>query len=741
MASLNKEEQKTLVDDMALVNVVKAKVKEFETFIGDWRDEAKLAFDMVAGHQWTEEEQNILKSQERVPVVFNRIAAFVRGVCGMEVSNRQSVKYLPREIGDIAPNEVMNSAAQWVRDGCNAEDEESESFRDMVICGLGCTETRLDYDSDPEGTVFVERRDPLRVGYDPTSCKKNVQDATWVYAFADYTKATLEAKWPDNADEVMATMFPDEKGGIGSDFREQWYEGNDTSAKNKDSIRVIQFQYYKDMVFYRIQDPTGQTQEIPAERFKKLKKVFDQEGVKYVKIKKKQYRQAFVAGDVLLDDIPLPADEFTLKFLTGIRDRNKNYFYGMVRDAIDPQKWSNKFFSLAIDILATNPKGGLMAETDAFEDRQKAEEDWSNPRNIVWMRPGALRDNKVQQRHPSAPPPALDAMMGFAVSSMPQIMGINMEFLGLADRAQAGILESQRKQSAITTLAEFFSSLTLYRKVQGKCLMSMILKYLTDGRLIRIVGQENAQYVPLVRQPGFDKFDVVVDEAPNAPDVKARTWQALENLLPQLIKMGTPIPPEVVDYMPIPVSLSAKWKAELVKAQSKPKMSPEHEKMMQDMQKEMQTLQQENQQLKQQSMSKMAELQMQRQEAEAKLALQREESAAQIELKRQVAELDAQIELAKIQAENELKREQALADIKLKIESMSADNEFKKMDMLMSHYGDENEESEHEEPKENNDQITNVISMLAEQNKAIIESMNRPKRVVRGKDGKVEGVE
>ena len=485
--SLTKEETKEYGKDMAVV--VKQKVKEFETFISDWRKEAADCYDMVAGKQWLDEDAEKLMAEERVPVVFNRIAAFVRGVCGMETSNRQSVKYLPREMGDVNPNEVMNAAASWVRDECNAEDEESEAFRDMVITGMGCTETRLDYETDPEGKIYVERRDPLRVGYDPTACKRNLQDATWVYSFADYSKAAFESKWPDKADDVFTSMWPDERSStVDSDTREEFYGNNNGTSQPNNAIRVIQFQYYKVIPTYRIQDPSGQEQDLPKAKFDKIKNVLDQEGVKYVKMSKREYRQCFVAGDIELEDIPLPADEFTLKFLTGIRDRNKGCWYGMVRDAIDPQKWSNKFFSLAIDILATNPKGGLLAEADAFEDRQEAEDNWANPRSIIYTRPGAITQGKIQQRQPIAPPPGLDSMMGFAVSSLPQIMGINMEFLGLADRAQAGILESQRKQAAITTLAEFFAALSLYRKVQGKCLMTIINRYLSDGRLIRIVG-------------------------------------------------------------------------------------------------------------------------------------------------------------------------------------------------------------------------------------------------------------
>jgi hypothetical protein len=722
MSSLTKQEsQEYKAEGMA--SVVKQKVKEFESFIGDWHEEAKQCYDMVAGRQWSEEDKAALEAQERVPVVFNRIAAFIRGICGMEVSNRQAVKYLPREISDVQANEILNAASDWARDGCNAAEEDSDAFRDVVICGLGCTETRLDYEEDPEGKVFVERRDPLRVGYDPSAVKKNVQDATWVYSYADYTRAAFETKWPDKVDEVFSNAFPDDKStSVDDDRLEASYKGDDDSQTTpKDGVRVIQFQYFKTVPFYKVQDLNGQIQEIPAERFKAMREFVEARGLKYVKFTKRQYRQCFTTGDVDLDDVPLPSDEFTLKFLTGIRDRNKGFFYGMVRDAIDPQKWSNKFFSLAIEILATNAKGGLIAETDAFEDREQAQEDWSNPRNIVWAKPGANRDGKITQRNASAPPPALDSMMGFAVSSMPQIMGINMEFLGLADRAQAGILESQRKQAAITTLAEFFSSLSLYRKNQGRCMMNIILKYLSDGRMIRIVGQTNAKYVHLVRQPGFEKFDTIVDEAPNSPDVKARTWDVLNQILPQMMKMGIPIPPEVLDYSPVPASLAEKWKAML--AQPKQEMSPEHQQMMQQMQEQMQKLAQENQALKQDQSLKMLELQSDREQMMAKLELQREESAAQLELKRQIAEMDAQIDAAKLQTEQALKQEQAIAEVQLKLQQMENDRNLQATKMAQD---TETKELEYGKEAESNAFKGQIDSMMKKMDQILADEKKEP---------------
>ena len=72
-------------------------------------------------------------------------------------------------------NELLTSAAKWFRQQCDAEDEESNAFRDLVVCGMGWTKTRLDCD-DPEGDPKVDRTDPLEMCWDRNAKKRNVVD-------------------------------------------------------------------------------------------------------------------------------------------------------------------------------------------------------------------------------------------------------------------------------------------------------------------------------------------------------------------------------------------------------------------------------------------------------------------------------------------------------------------------------------------------------------------------------------
>ena len=168
----------------------------------------------------------------------------------------------------------------------------------------------------------------------------------------------------------------------------------------------------------------------------------------------------------------------------------------------------------------------------------------------------------IQERDPKAYPQGLDRLLEFAVGSMPQVTGINLELLGLVQKEQAGVLEAQRKQAGYAILAVFFDSLRRYRKMQGRVMLFFIQEYISDGRLVRIAGQESGaeQYVPLVKQGDTAKYDVIVDEAPMSANQKEAVWGMMTQMLPILTKQPVPMQvwQEFLRYSPLPSSVSAK---------------------------------------------------------------------------------------------------------------------------------------------------------------------------------------
>ena len=67
----------------------------------------------------------------------------------------------------------------------------------------------------------------------------------------------------------------------------------------------------------------------------------------------------------------------------------------------DPQMWANKMLSNALHIANTTAKGGIIAEKNAFDDEQQAEESYARPNARV--RNEVKRAASREQVHHHAP--------------------------------------------------------------------------------------------------------------------------------------------------------------------------------------------------------------------------------------------------------------------------------------------------------------------------------------------------
>lgn len=549
-----------------LVRQAHKKLAKAKDHWAEWRKEARECYDFVSGHQWSDDDRAILQEQLRPCITFNRTEPIIDAISGAEISNRQEVRYLPREQGDVEVNEVLTAAADWVRDNCDAEDEESDSFLDAVICGVGATETFMDYESDPDGSIEIARVDPLECYPDPDAKKRNFDDGKCVFRIREWDIEEAVERWPDKEDEIRAAMgykSQDQSDGEIESGDPPFYDDPEVSENKKNTVDIIQYQYTTKVPYYRAVNPfSGQIESVNAENFPMLRKQAEMRGVRIraTKMMRKEYRQAFIVGKTLLEDEDGPCKYgFSLKFVTAKRDRNKNTWYGVVRAMMDPQRWANKFFSQILHTINTNAKGGVIAETGAVDDTRKFEKEWANPSGVTWVTPGAVAQGKITNKPESPYPNGLDRLMDFSINSMRDVVGVSPELMGMTGRDQAGVLEYQRRQAGMVVLARLFDGLRRYRKEQGRVLLHFIQEYISDGRLVRVLSQGQEQYVPLMRQPDTVKYDVIVDESPSSPNMKDRVWSILTQMLPTLLQAGIPVPPEVMEYTPLPSSLTKKW--------------------------------------------------------------------------------------------------------------------------------------------------------------------------------------
>lgn len=636
------------VDDLTLFTKLKGWVRDSQTGHKDWYKEAEEAFAFVSGRsmdgskgQWPDGSWQAMVSSGRQPVEFNRVGPIIDSVCGLEVNNRQEVKYLPRTEGDGQVDERLSSLAAWARDEAHAEDEESDMFRNTVICGRGATETRICFEEEPTGKIVVDCLDPLECGVDTGARKPSFADRRYSWRVRDMSleeaqamfpgldRTALNATWANTADtedggEWNKTDYPDEtRAGQG---------GGAMGTK----VRIVQIEWFETENRMMVARPTDEEPSDMAEEAWEAYKPSNPDAVGQ-KVKVRKYYKAFLGRNAVLEKTEIEA--FQINWATGKYDRNAGYHYGLVRPMRDPQMLSNKTLSQVLHILNTNAKGGLIIEQGAFRNARDAEKDWSDPSKTIVVNEGGL--GKIKDRTAPAMPQALVQLQEFSLSSIRDVTGVSVEMLGLADRNQPASLEYQRRQSAMTILAGLFSSLRLYRKHQGRTLLSC-LKMLPPGVLIRVLidpevamaefqqaqmqwqqaavqAQQQGQEPPPQPEPPtqefmtqtkrgekFDpekfglgdnaRFDVIVDEAPISPNQKEATWASLEQFLPQL-------PPDAIaialKYSPLPETAAKELGEAISQAgQGGGGVPPEMQQAISQGQQQIQQLTQENAALK-----------------------------------------------------------------------------------------------------------------------------------------------
>lgn len=559
--------QKMADEDESLIERIHKNLSDARTHLATWRSSAKDCYDFYAGRHWSQSDISKLEEEQRVPVTFNRIPRFVNAVCGLETQNRQEPRFYPREITDTGTSDVANGAMKYFRDQCDAEDEDSQMFSDAVISGYGWTETRLDYDENPSGDICIDRIDPFEMLYDPTSKKKNLADRRWQCHIKKLPFRDVKLMWPDIDIGSLASTFDFGTASISPhDQDNAWRYQNENADKNNQTLMasIGHYQEWEKIPYFNVQNlQTGETETLSVQQYQNpnVQQMLSIGQYKSDRRYKKIYRRVFFTGKVILQNDVLPCDDFTFNVTTGLYDRNDNVFFGLVQLMIHPQMWGNKWLSQVLHILNSNAKGGVFYETGAFASLRLAEANIAKPNGMIQLNQGGLA--KIKERDIARYPEGLDRLLQYSIGALNEVTGISQEFLGSTDRDQPYSLEVLRQKQGTLILSPFFDALRRYRKQQGRLMLKYIKDYIADGRLVRIIGDEGAQYVPLLKDKMATEYDIVIDDAPNSPNVKERVAGVLMPVIQTAIQAGIPIPPDVLDYLPLPESLVSKWKQTL----------------------------------------------------------------------------------------------------------------------------------------------------------------------------------
>lgn len=547
-----------------------------------WRKNAQEDYNFYNGRQWNEEDLAVLREQNRPVMTFNRIAPLINAVVGAERNNKRQVQFIPRQEGAALANEILTGAAEWFRDEADGEFEDSDAFQDAIICGMGWTDTRLDYDDDPKGKPVIARLDPMKMVWDASATKPNLIDAQRIWYIDEKPLVVAREMFPNvhwselNADWVQNhALLYDTSDSEGQSYHNE--SGEDIHSHGPKMVTLAECRWFEREVYYKVLDPqTGVLIDYSEQDFQRVKK--DNPQIQATKLTRKIVKRAFLGKKLLeMPDRPLvPSNQLGWECITGYFDKLSRQFYGIVKAAKDPQRWANKYFSQVMHLLNSQSKGGIMAERDAFDDDRQAIESWARADSITWLKSGSISGGRIQPKPVAQFPNGFFQLFNEAKGAISQVTGLSSEFVGTRAVNQPGVLEEQRRQSSLNLLASFFDGLRRYRQRQGKIILYLIQNYLSDGRLVRIAGEEKAKYVPLTREMITSlEYDIVVDDAPTSPNEKERTFAVITQLLPLMQNFATPdMMLDLLHYSPLPASLIHKISTKAQKQNLEQNTSP-----------------------------------------------------------------------------------------------------------------------------------------------------------------------
>ena len=573
-----------MLSDTEILTTANQNIDDSLSVTSWWRaNEVRDNYNLIEGDQWLEEPYERQNSDGMPIRTINKLAPIIDAICGFEIQNRSEIQYVPRLNTEAQRgfSDMLNDAVQYIQTDSKSEFQNSQSFRDMLICGVGVTDTIISYDKNPDGEVRVERVFPYFTGWDVTARAKNLEDANWVFRAKIVDRDTINQylKNADGADDANADI------NVASDAR--FLDFFNTVTISKSLSIIYEYQWRQKVHFYRVENPlvgfsgypddpyfqqvvdlakglkekyeidptTDRIFSIDSKDYSKLKELFELLGFEFKATKQKKYKyyRAIIVGNKVVEKSEnFSQNGFSLKFMTGKFSEVRQCYYGVVRAAKEPQRLLNQSVSDYEGFLRTIPKGGVEIESDAVPNIQAFVQTYTKAREVTIYNPGGLSKTRPKMTPPI--PAGLLDMINFAATALMETTGVTQDFLGMTDsKLMTATLNRQLVRQGLTMLSSYFDAKKFYTIDQGRlfidCIRIMVEN--SEGRLIRVIDQGEAKYIPLLSSQIAAEYDIIVEDVPETPSERQDTFEKLINLAGMLMNKPNPI-----DIMPLALQYS-----------------------------------------------------------------------------------------------------------------------------------------------------------------------------------------
>lgn len=523
--------------------------------------QAKVADDFYMDDQWKESVVADLRSKNRASITVNEIKSKIDLLSGYQRQNRTDIKFFPTEDGDSRISDILTKLVKNITEQSNYAYEETSVFDDEVITGRGNFHVYIDLEDNLDSDIKVEKFNWSDVVYGPHD-KKDGSDCEYIVKQKWFSRAAVEAMYPDKADEVRESFnFLRELKGDSSSFDDNYSSGTtkeivDTVVTNIDemvnieqqNIRVFELlkNVYKrvPIVFNKGQNFYFNAELLESKDLSQVKTI---EELTVVPKKFTDIMSYTVTGNILLDSAETIFK--SLPLVPTYATKRGPRVLGKVALAIGLQQEINKRHCQTIDFANKMYNAGWLYQEGAFVGDQLAKFK-ANCSKIGFVLKAA-DITKVQKLEGMKYPAELVALQQITSEKMAEVMGINPALIGNLANAPAISQQEQKRQGLIGN-EYLFDNLSLSKKRLGKLLVEAISAVYTPQRVFRILNkqaterpqdalqnpQTGQQYtlediIDIWTEADLTRYDVVVGENIHSLTNRQAEFALWGNILPQ----------------------------------------------------------------------------------------------------------------------------------------------------------------------------------------------------------------
>ncbi len=482
-------------------NYVPEGFKKVEDYLTDMRETYELdlqadehnrleAMDdksFAAGNQW---DPVVLEQRKGLPcLVIDTISSFTSQVTGDWRSNRNSVRVLPAEDGDVDVASVRSDLVRAIETKSRAARIYDSAFESTVQCGDGAFRVSVEYARDDVFDQEIYLRpieDALSVVWDRMSVDPTGRDATHCFVDDSLPKKEFERRWPETD---PSNMSDNEKKSLRING---WYDS--------DVVRVTEHwrMVERPRLLGLFED--GSVRVIEGEKL-------DEYIEKHGNIIKTRMSPCLYAQMHLVTGFKILAGPFEYKLnrlpiirMVGqvVNESGKRTRSGLVRKMKDPVRLKNFWRSIAAEQLGYAPKAQWIAPESAVEGR----EDTFRKAHIS-RDPLLVYNDGAESPPERVNPPQIEAALlnesAQNAQDMKDVTGIHDASLGVRSNETSGrAIHARQREGDIANIVYHDNGNASV--LEAGDVINQLIPQIYDGtRIVRIIGED--------QEPKFKKIN------------------------------------------------------------------------------------------------------------------------------------------------------------------------------------------------------------------------------------------